>query len=210
MFTGLVQSVGRVARVETVDAGRRLTIDAGPWQHRPSVGDSISVSGCCLTVSTIDPNAPQRWSFVAIPESLQKTTLGNLSEDSPVNLEHAVSASTLLGGHIVQGHVDGVATVQHINTDGQWRVTLRPEPSLMSSIISKGSVALDGVSLTIASVDLAAGTFDVALIPETLRMTTLARWVVSGRVNIEADIVTKTIVQTVHSVMAQMRQGGSL
>ncbi len=210
MFTGLVQSVGRIASIEPVDAGRRLTIDASPWDHRPAVGDSISVNGCCLTVSEIDSALPHRWSFVAIPETLQKTTLGGLSEDSRVNLEHAVSASTLLGGHIVQGHIDGVATVQRINTDGQWRVTLRPERSLMPFIISKGSVALDGVSLTIAGVDPVVGTFDVALIPETLRVTTLSGWTVGQSVNIEADIQTKTIVQTVHNLLAQMRQEGTL
>ncbi len=204
MFTGLVQSVGHLASSQPVPAGRRLTFDFGTWNHRPVIGDSISINGCCLTLSAIeDAGSRPLWSFVAIPETLKKTTLGGLAAGSPVNLEHAVSASTPLGGHIVQGHVDGVAKVTRVQTDGQWRVTLRPPAELMEAIILKGSVALDGVSLTVAGMDSNAGTFDVALIPQTLEATTLAGWQVGAPVNIEADILTKTVVAVVRNVLAR-------
>jgi riboflavin synthase len=207
MFTGLVQSVGRLTTTQPVPAGRRLTLDVGPWNHRPAIGDSISINGCCLTISAIELSGPSPlWSFVAIPETLEKTTLGRLTTGSSVNLEHAVSASTPLGGHIVQGHVDGVATVARVQTDGQWRVTLKPPSELMDAIILKGSVALDGVSLTVASVDASAGTFDVALIPQTLEATTLASWQVGNPVNIETDILTKTVVAVVRNYLAQIGQ----
>ncbi len=130
--------------------------------------------------------------FDAIPETLSKTTLGSLRVGDRVNLEHAAIASTLLGGHIVQGHIDGVGSVATIKTDGQWRVRVKPPRELIRYMTPKGSVSLDGVSLTLAAVG--PTWIEVALIPTTLDKTTLASWRVGSRVNIEADVMAKTIV----------------
>ena len=191
MFTGLVQHVGRLAATHPSPAGRRLVIDPCGWGHTPSPGDSICVSGVCLTVVAATPGG---LTFDAVPETLAKTTLGALSAGNPVNLEHAATPTTLLGGHIVQGHVDGVATVTRLQTGVGWRVELRPPPELMPCLIPKGSVCLDGVSLTLARVDPVAATFEVALIPTTLERTTLATLKPGDRANIEADAMVKAIV----------------
>lgn len=194
MFTGLIQAVGEVSRIERTPQGARLSIRPGAWSHRPAPGDSIAVDGCCLTVAGFEPaGAAAAWCFDAVAETLSKTTLGDRRAGDRVNLEHACRADTLLGGHLVQGHVDGVAEVIDARRDpADWRVRLRPPTGLMECIVPKGSVALDGVSLTIA----AAGPdwFEVALIPATLEKTTLARLDRGARCNIETDMIAKAVV----------------
>lgn len=195
MFTGLIQAIGTLATSNPSAAGRRLAIDPGQWGHQPAVGDSIAVNGVCLTVVAIESSASRPvWLFDAIPETLSKTTLGALGPGAPVNLEHAVTASTPMGGHFVLGHVDGVATVTELKTDGEWRLTLRPPPEVLQYLVPKGSVTLEGVSLTIAALDVAKGTFDIALIPKTLELTNLRHRVPGDLLNIEADTLAKTIV----------------
>lgn len=194
VFTGLVQAVGKVKSIAPTHAGVRLVIDPGAWDHRPAPGDSICVSGVCLTVAQLLPSPHAGWAFDVIPETLAKTTLGGLSPGHKVNLEHALTPSTLLGGHFVQGHVDGVGEIERIDTDGQWRVTVRPPPGLIAFMGPKGSIAIEGVSLTIAS--LARATLSVALIPTTLERTTLGVLRPGDSVNIEADILAKMVVQT--------------
>jgi riboflavin synthase len=191
MFTGLVQAVGVVLSVAPSPAGVRLTVDFGSWAHIPSPGDSISVSGCCLTVAAIDGRAV---SFDVIPETLARTSLGALLLGSHVNLEHSVTPTTLMGGHIVQGHVDGVAIVESIDTTGERRVRIRPPRELMRYIAPKGSVCIEGVSLTVAALTVADNWFEVALIPTTLAVTTLGNLRPGTKVNVEADMVAKQIV----------------
>lgn len=189
MFTGLVQAVGRVAALRPTDAGVQLAIDPGPWRHQPAPGDSVSVAGVCLTVAEAGPP----FTFDVVAETLRLTTLGDLEAGSPVNLEPSLAAGDPLGGHFVQGHVEGVGIVQAVRAEASdWRLTIEPPAQLMDSIAPKGSITLDGVSLTIAEV--AADTFTVALIPTTLEQTTLRDLTPGSRVNIETDILARAVV----------------
>ncbi len=195
MFTGLVQAVGTVRRLEPSPAGVRLEVEPvgppGGWGYVPGLGESISVSGCCLTVAGVGGGA---WAFDVVRETLSKTTLGGLAAGSLVNLEHSVTPTTLLGGHLVQGHVDGVGVVERVDRGADWRFRVRPPAGLMEYMTPKGSVAVEGVSLTLAAVDAAAGWFEVALIPTTLEVTTLGGLREGDRVNLEADAMAKTVV----------------
>ena len=199
MFTGIVQGKGRVAAIESNPFGLRLTIEPPPggFHHgyAPEHGHSICVSGVCLTVA---PGSGSRDStgamrFDVIAETLDKTTLGRLGVGDAVNLEPSVTPHQPMGGHFMQGHVDAVGEVTAVHDgDDEWRTTLRPPAELMKYVIAKGSVAIDGISLTIAAVHDDA--FDVALIPTTLDLTTLADKRPGDGVNLEMDILTKTVV----------------
>ncbi|MEL6329654.1 MAG: riboflavin synthase [Planctomycetota bacterium] len=198
MFTGLIQATGLVQKIGPSPAGSRLLVDSRGWDHTPDRGASIAVSGCCLTVAE-GPEPGRPLAFDVIPETLAKTSLGSLGPGSHVNLEHAATASTLLGGHIVQGHVDGVGTVANVTLPGEnahreWRLRVAPPAELMPYVTPKGSIAIEGVSLTIAEIDVPAGWFEVALIPETLEKTTLDALAEGDPVNLEADTVAKTVV----------------
>lgn len=193
MFTGIVQTTAKILDSAPTTTGRRLTVERGQLRGDVQHGDSICVSGVCLTAVDITDD---RLGFDVIHETLSKTRIGLLSTGDTVNLEPAVTPNQPLGGHVMQGHVDGLAVVQAIHTDkGEWRVTLKPADDadqLMDYIIPRGSVAIDGVSLTLARVG--DDSFDVALIPATLELTTLGKLKQADRVNIEADILSKTIV----------------
>lgn len=192
MFTGLVQAKGRVERVARGPAGVSISVAAAGWGHRPRLGESISVSGVCLTVAAeVGTDGVMR--FDVVQETLDKTTLGRLQGGSEVNLEHACRADSLLGGHIVQGHVDGVGRVAAVQAEAaDWRMEIALDEALMPFIVPKGSVCVEGVSLTIARVG--PGSFGVALIPTTLEMTTLESLRAGDGVNIETDVVAKTVV----------------
>lgn len=192
MFTGIIEARGTVAALTQTPSGVRLEIHAPDWGYQAALGDSIAVNGCCLTQSQALP--PGRFSFDVIPESLARTNLGDLRPQSPVNLEHAATASTLLGGHVVQGHIDAVAEVLAIETQGEWRVRFRLPQAAMEYLVPKGCVAIDGVSLTLAAVHPARHTFEVALIPTTLDKTTLGTLRVGSRCNIETDVMARTVV----------------
>jgi len=197
MFTGLIQHRGRVIEVRQTAAGRSLTIDAAGWNHRPGHGESIAVSGCCLTVAGASPLR-----FDVIHQTLNVTTLGDLRAGSAVNLEHAVTPATLLGGHIVQGHVDGVGVIRDISDDAEGvRLRIDAPVELLDYIVPKGSIAVDGVSLTLAGV-LDDG-FIVALIPITLEQTTLGAAAVGQRLNLETDLIVKTIVHQMRRIGAR-------
>jgi riboflavin synthase len=209
MFTGIVQHVGRITAAQPTAAGVRLTLDPCGWSHRPARGDSIAVSGTCLTVVQVEAGA---WSFDVIPQTLARTTLGSMGSSSvdaarqpgrSVNLEHAVLASTPMGGHIVQGHVDGVGRVAAISTTGEWRVRIEPPADAASSIVAQGSITVDGVSLTVAGAAADGSWFEVALIPETLARTTLASLAVGDAVNIEVDHLAKLIAREVERRLAR-------
>ncbi len=173
MFTGIVARRGRVER-----SGRRLVVDTG-WSDLAH-GESVAVSGVCLTVAKLDGS---RAAFDLVAETLKKTTLGRLKRGDPVNLERALRHGDRISGHLVQGHVEGTGRV------ARGGKTLRIETALADRMIPKGSIAVDGVSLTI--VDVEPGAFTVALIPTTRKITTLGRLKRGARVNLELDLATK-------------------
>ena len=188
MFTGIIQSLGRVAAMQARGGDLRLTIDASDLAarigtQRLAVGESVAVNGGCLTV--IDPEAGC-FSADVSRETLSLTTLADLAVDAPVNLEAALRAGDPLGGHLMSGHVDGVATVLSVSSDARsWRVQVQvPEP-LARFLAPKGSIGLDGVSLTVNAVDGAS--FGVNLIPHTVAVTTFGRLQAGSRLNVEVD-----------------------
>ncbi|MEM9416332.1 MAG: riboflavin synthase [Planctomycetota bacterium] len=193
MFTGIVQTTAAILASDNTPTGRRLTVERGALRGQVTQGDSICVSGVCLTAVDIHDD---RLGFDVIHETLIKTSVGQRAVGDKVNLEPAVTPNQPLGGHFMQGHVDGLAEVTAIHTEeGAYRIAFRPQPeyvSLMDYIIPRGSVAIDGVSLTLARVH--DDGFEVALIPETLSQTTLGALSVGDAVNIEADILAKTVV----------------
>ena len=189
MFTGIVRERGTVTAVEGADDGVRLVIDAPTTAGGSSVGDSVSISGVCLTaVDVVDGGV----AFDAVPETLSRTTLGALAPGAEVNVEPALRAGEPLGGHYVQGHVDGVGGVRSVAREGGGlRVTLEAPPDLLRYCVVKGSIAVDGVSLTVAA--LGEETFDVALVPHTLEATTLGTLAIGDRVNLEVDVLAKYV-----------------
>ena len=191
MFTGLVETLGSVADVTQAPPGMRLSIDAGPVAEEVTLGASICVSGCCLSVVAIRGT---HLDFQLGPETLSRTTLGGLLPGHRVNLERSLSLSDRIGGHLVTGHVDGLGHLASREESGDW-VTCRftAPAALLRQMASKGSVAIDGVSLTVVDVD--AGGFSVALIPHTLAVTTLGSLAVGGSVNLETDLVAKYVAR---------------
>ena len=201
MFTGIVEELGRVVRLETVEDSARLTVEAPTVTQDVSLGDSVSVNGCCLTVTAVHGST-----FTAdlMAETLTRTTLGSQAPGDPVNLERALRASDRLGGHIVQGHVDATAEVLDHHRGEHWDLLRIGLPQEIARYVAvKGSVALDGVSLTVVDVVDAPSTLDVTpvpgagaslsvgLIPETLRRTTLGTRRPGERVNLEVDVMAK-------------------
>ena len=200
MFTGIVRHIGVVTETEPTGAGRRIVIDPSGWDHRPGPGDSIACSGCCLTLARSLDESGGRFVFDAIPETLAKTTLGDWTPGRRVNIEAAARVGDRLDGHIVQGHVDTVGTVERVDTADGWRTRVRVPAGFGRYLIPKGSVTVDGVSLTLATVGGMGESepwFEVALIPETLERTTLKDLKAGDGVNIECDITAKTVVHVV-------------
>lgn len=198
MFTGIVQRLGRVAGAEERPFGVRLTVESAPWEDALTAGESISVNGCCLTLTDARAAAHDgriALSFDVVRETLNKTTLGALRGGGGVNLERACRADSLLGGHVVQGHVDGVGRIVRVRADpSDWRIEVEPPPGLMEYVTPKGSVAIDGVSLTVAAVSAGLGSFEIALVPTTLERTTLGGAREDDACNVETDIVARTVV----------------
>ncbi len=197
MFTGLIEHMGVVRSRGVSTSGERLVVDPSGWEHVPRVGDSVAVNGCCLTVVTDLSTSRGMLEFDVVPETLAKTTLGGLTVGQRVNLEHAATLATLLGGHLVQGHVDGVGRVVSVRKDGEWRVRIEVAADLAEYFAPKGSVCVDGVSLTVAALSGGESTsawFEVALIPTTLEKTTLQSLAVGSRVNVECDAIGKQVV----------------
>ena len=189
MFSGIVESLGRVDRIVSEPPGCLLVICAPEIVATTKVADSISVNGCCLTVVE---TAGDTMSFQAGPETLARTNLGDLAAGSPVNLERALALGDRLGGHFVSGHIDGQATLARIDDHGDWADYYFAVPKeLASHLASKGSVAVDGVSLTLVQCEKEL--FSVALIPYTLKVTTLGARKTGDKVNIETDILAKYV-----------------
>ena len=196
MFTGIIEQVGTLRGLERREAAVSLEIDAGVVAEGISIGASVAVNGACLTVTRSEGRALV---FDAIPETLDRTSLGALRVGSKVNLERALRAAGRLAGHIVQGHVDATGEVAALEEQGEdVRFAVRCAPEFAAQLVPKGSVAIDGVSLTLVGVE--AEGFDVALIPHTLRKTTLGDRVVGDRVNLEADILGKYVLRYLERV----------
>lgn len=193
MFTGLIQAVGRIKHVEPADTGARLIVDADGWDHRPAPGDSIAVSGCCLTHAP--GNDASELAFDVVHETLRKTKLGSLGVGDRVNLEPCLRPTDRIGGHFVLGHVDTPGKVVAIETDGgEHNLTIEVPADFVVYLPPTGSIAVDGVALTLAHVDPAAYRFTVALIPTTLEATTLGDLTPGDTVNLEADILVKSLL----------------
>lgn len=192
MFTGIVQAIGTVRSLRQGPRGLHVSLDC-PELRRPILpGASVCVSGVCLTVTRSDETLIE---FDVVPETLERSTLGSLIPGRRLNLEPSLRVGDPLDGHTVQGHVDGRARVARVESGGRGHVVwLEPDDGLMSYIIPKGSVAVDGVSLTVAAIE--GRVFSVALIPTTLKATTLGDLQTADTVNIETDILARTIVTT--------------
>ncbi len=189
MFTGLVEALGEVEAVQPRDAGLRLSVRHPALAAELSLGESVAVDGVCLSVIEVGSD---RFAFDVGPETLVRTTLGDLRPGYAVNLERALRLGDRLGGHWVQGHVDGVGRIAAREARGEWQIVWFETPPLLSrQMVVKGSIAVDGVSLTI--VDLYRDRFSVMLIPHTLQQTTLGRKQIGDRVNLETDILAKYV-----------------
>lgn len=206
MFTGIVEEVGTVHRVARQGAFQRLEIAAETVLEGTRIGDSININGACQTVVQLDGR-----SFVveSVAETLKRTTLGQLKSGDPVNLERALRLQDRLGGHLVQGHVDGVGTVRRLDqSQRQWSLCVEAPPPLRRYIAVKGSVAVDGISLTVADVD--ADTFTIAVIPHTFGSTALARRRRDDPVNLEVDVVARYLERLLALGPAQGEAAGPL
>jgi len=185
VFTGIVRELGAVEALEESESGARLRVRAPETAAGTAVGDSVSVNGVCLTAVAVDDGLLD---FDAVPETLRRSSLGRLAGGAPVNIEPALRAGEPLGGHIVQGHVDGVARVRRADDEG---LEIEAGPEILRYCVEKGSIAVEGVSLTIAG--LTEDSFTVALVPHTRAVTTLGGLVAGDEVNIEVDLLAKHV-----------------
>jgi riboflavin synthase len=205
MFTGIVEEQGRVRAVVPHEGGARVEIEADGVLDDAEIGASIAVNGCCLTVVDLGPGW---WVADAVPETMTRTTLGGLAAGDPVNLERPLRPTDRLGGHVVQGHVDGVGHVvaREAQADGSVRVVVEAPRDLLRYVAEKGSIAVDGVSLTVTAVDDA--TFGVAVIPHTLAVTTLGRRGRGDGVNLEVDVLAKYVDRLTQATGGHTRTTG--
>ena len=206
MFTGLVETVGTVASAARRAGSVRLTIESDLPAGEVKPGDSIAVDGVCLTASAIEG---RRISYDAVAETLARTTLGAARAGRRVNLERALRLGDRVGGHLVQGHVDGTSRVLRIDRRGDdWRLRLDLPAPLARYVAAKGSVAIQGVSLTVAAV--AAGSFEVALVPETISRTTLGSLAAGDEVHVEADLLARYLERLLECGPASAGTGSGL
>ena len=191
MFTGLVEELGRVQKVEERPQGRRFWIAAQRVLEDARVGDSLACSGCCLTAVAVEPG---RFAVEAVPETLRLTTLGEWQPGRAINLERSLRFSDRLGGHLVQGHVDGVGEVRARSNEGDGaRITIALPAALARFVALKGSLAVDGVSLTVAG--LTDSSCEIAYIPHTLAMTSAGGYAPGTRVNLEVDLLARYLAR---------------
>ncbi|MBN1393134.1 MAG: riboflavin synthase [Sedimentisphaerales bacterium] len=195
MFTGLINAICTVKSAQA--GGMRLTVDLGKLAEQCKIGDSIAINGVCLTIAQLRGGLAE---FDVSGETLTKSTLGKLKSSSAVNAELALMAADRFGGHFVLGHVDGTATIKAIDRQGQFAdIKFAASPDLLAQMVIKGSVAVDGISLTIASMD--ENSFSVSIIPETLNKTTLGTLKIGDMVNIETDVIVKTIRSALDKIL---------
>jgi riboflavin synthase len=189
MFTGLVETVGTVAEIRPEPPGVLLAIATGPLTHAAAIGDSVCLNGCCLTVVAVSGS---RLEFQAGAETLSRTNLGRLLPGDAVNIERSLAVGDRMGGHFVTGHIDGQGMLAERTDEGDWSTCwFRAAESLLRQVAEKGSIAVDGVSLTV--VDVRDDRFSVAIIPHTLAKTTLGRLAIGASVNLETDILAKYV-----------------
>ncbi|MGH8985495.1 MAG: riboflavin synthase [Acidimicrobiia bacterium] len=200
MFTGIVEEQGRVRRIEPREGGARLEFDARTVLEDAEIGASIAVNGCCVTV--VD-RGDDWWAADAVIETLERTALGSLGVGDPVNLERPMRLADRLGGHLVQGHVDGVGTVDARDPlpDGSTRMRCGAPTDVLRYMVEKGSITVDGVSLTVTAVDDAG--FTVAVIPHTLAVTTLGAKDPGAPVNLEVDVLAKYVERLLDGAMTR-------
>jgi len=191
MFTGLIQAVGQVSSIEHQESSARLEISSKEIAAQITQGDSVSVNGVCLTVVSFDQS---KFAVDVMVQTLNLTSTGSLEVGSAVNLELATRTADRLGGHIVQGHVDGVAEVVLISADAQWtRMDIAIPKALMKYVVAQGSICIEGVSLTVGELNDPADQISVWLIPETLAKTNLSQKQVGAALNIEVDVLAKYV-----------------
>jgi riboflavin synthase len=199
MFTGLVEALGTIRRLDAAGAACDLVVSEPRLAPELALGDSVAVNGCCLTVVERDVDS---FRFQAGPETLRRTNLGELKLGDRVNLERAMRLSDRLGGHIVQGHIDGTGRVVERQRQGEWEVVWFQCPAELSGqMVPKGSIAVDGVSLTV--VDVTADRFSVALIPHTLANTTLGFRPPGATVNLETDLLAKYVYKGLQAMLGE-------
>jgi riboflavin synthase len=200
MFTGIVEEQGRVRRIERREGGARLEFEAHAVLEDAEIGASIAVNGCCVTV--VD-RGDDWWAADAVIETLDRTALGSLGVGDPVNFERPLRLADRLGGHLVQGHVDAVGRVEarEVQPDGSTRLRCSAPPELLRYVVEKGSITVDGVSLTVAGVE--ADGFTVAVIPHTLAVTTLGVKPPGEPVNLEVDVLAKYVERLLDGAMTR-------
>lgn len=197
MFTGLVETIGVVKSVRPSGGGLLLTVDLGKIAEDAGTGHSIAVNGACLTIARLEGSLA---SFDLSAETLAKSALGGLKPSSEVNLERAMKATERFGGHFVQGHVDGTATIEAVERRGEFvDIRFAAGAELLEGIVVKGSVAVDGISLTVAGMN--RRDFRISVIPETLERTTLGKAKVGDSVNIETDIIVKAVRKQLENIL---------
>ncbi len=197
MFTGIIEALGTVRSVRPAGGGKTVSIDIGPLADKAAPGDSIAINGVCLTISGLSGSVAD---FDVSGETLVKSTVDKLHAGVPVNLERAMAADGRFGGHIVLGHVDGTATIKAIDRKGDFvEMSFTAETGLLDEMVTKGSVAVDGISLTIAMMD--GRGFAAALIPTTLKETTLGTAKVGDAVNIETDVLIKAVKKQLEKML---------
>jgi len=199
MFTGLIEAICTVKSAQPGPKAMLLTVDLGDVAQDAKIGDSIAVNGVCLTIARLDgPIA----TFDVSTETLAKSAIGRLRASSQVNVERAMKPADRFGGHFVQGHIDGAATIKAIERHGEFvDIRFAAGPELLDQMVEKGSVAVDGISLTVAGMD--KGAFTVALIPQTLKRTTLGGAKIGDLVNIETDIIVKAVKKQLQNILPQ-------
>jgi riboflavin synthase len=204
MFTGLIESLGTVRQLHTDGAGRHLFVAEPTMAPQLTLGESVAVNGACLTVVEHDV---ETFRFQIGPETLQRTNLGDLTPGDAVNLERSMRMGDRLGGHLVQGHVDGLGRIARRERQGDWEmVWFRCPAELAAQMVNKGSVAVDGISLTL--VDVSADGFSVALIPHTLAVTTLGRKAPGDTVNVETDLLAKYVWKCLQAMQGFAKDNG--
>jgi riboflavin synthase len=199
MFTGIIEQICTVRALGRNAGGLLLTVDLDKLAEDCQIGDSVAINGACLTIAKLDGSLA---TFELSWETLKKSTLGSLTLNAEVNVERALRPNNRFGGHFVLGHIDGTATIKAVKRLGQFAdIEFTAEPELTGQIVPKGSVAVDGISLTIAWIN--QNSFSIAVIPQTLKKTTLGRAKIGDQVNIEIDIITKAVKRQLESLTTQ-------
>ena len=206
MFTGIIEGVGKIREVKKVDDWTEVEVEVGFDLETSNIGESISINGCCTTLTS--RLGKSFWATLS-PETLAKTTLDDLKAGDPVNLERALKVGSRIGGHFVQGHIDGVGNVLKINKLDQGVEFVIENPSQLSRyMVDKGSIAVDGVSLTINHCE--QDSFSVMVIPHTKLMTTFSKLEIGSRVNLEVDVIGKYVEKLTHLDSEQLKAGSQI